>query len=705
MATARTGIEIRLLGPVELIRAGEVVPIGSRQQRAILAMLGLNAGRVVGVDRLCDLIWHDEQPASAPATLQSLISRLRAALERPTGSMTGGTREVLRTRDPGWVLGLENAAVDALRFHDLTARARSHRGRGDTAAAVTDLADALALWRGPALADLVDAGFLVAQATTLDESRADAVEDLTEAELATGDAAAALARMEEHIELNPLRERGWGLLMVALYRLGRQAAALAAFQQVRAVLADQVGLEPSPELVDIERRILAQDRSLDLVPWRGAGSSAATREAQPSPPEPAPATATAPAPAPARAGGEFADYTVVVVDDHDFQRRMAVSLLNGLGVGTVLDAADGNAAVRLLEAGPKPDVVICDIDMPGMDGIEFVTHVAEHNLACAAIIASALEPNVVRTVEAIGHSHGLQVLAALEKPLTARRIEEAFRQYMPLRQDGPTELDGTALNRETLRDALAHGELRAEFQPRIDLGSGALTGVQVGGRWLRAGASIGTAPLLSSIVRAGLVLEYVRRLVAESCELLDDLMQSGRQGPCAVRMAVDASLLPTSDPTLADELADAVRGCGHDPRRFVLEFEDVSLARASSAAIATVARLRVKGFGLSLTHVGLSPSWVHQVARVPLSEVKLDSRLVAGAADDVKRYARLEAALVTAREARLPVVAAGCDRREDFDALVALGCNEAQGRFLASPMSHAQFAAWAATGFTLSGAR
>lgn len=129
---------------------------------------------------------------------------------------------MIRTSDPGWVLDVDVCAVDALRFLELVARARARNERGETVAARADWAEALKLWRGAALVDVVDAGYLGAHATRLNEARLDAVEALAETELATGRGSEALTRLEEHVEAKPLRERGWGLLMLALYRLGRQ---------------------------------------------------------------------------------------------------------------------------------------------------------------------------------------------------------------------------------------------------------------------------------------------------------------------------------------------------------------------------------------------------------------------------------------------------------------------------------------------------
>ncbi|MCA1845651.1 MAG: winged helix-turn-helix domain-containing protein, partial [Actinobacteria bacterium] len=257
--TTLSRIEIRFLGVFEVAAGGRRLEIGSPKQRRLLALLTVNLNRPVPVDVILDVLWPTGPPASAQSTLQSLVSRLRAELG--AGEAAGAAR--LRLLETGYVLEADAGEVDARRFEDLANRGRDAVALGDPERAAELFGEALGLWRGPALADLADADPFRPEAARLEESRLGVVEELAEAELALGHSAQALARLDPHVDANPLRERAWGQRMVALYRLGRQADALRAYQSLRRLLGEELGLEPSPALRQLEQQILLQSPELD----------------------------------------------------------------------------------------------------------------------------------------------------------------------------------------------------------------------------------------------------------------------------------------------------------------------------------------------------------------------------------------------------------------------------------------------------------
>jgi DNA-binding SARP family transcriptional activator len=234
-------VEVKLLGPVALAVDGRPAVVRRRKQRALLALLALHVGEVLSTDRLVDELWGESPPKSAVGSLQNLVSELR----RLIGS------DVLVTRSPGYLLELDPGLVDAHRFERAVREG-------------TELREALALWRGPALADVADEPFAQAEIGRLEELRAAAREELFAADLALGEHARLVPELEAFVAQHPLRERPRGQLMLALYRSGRQAEALDVYRQTRATLVDELGLEPSAELNELEQAILRHDPSVAL---------------------------------------------------------------------------------------------------------------------------------------------------------------------------------------------------------------------------------------------------------------------------------------------------------------------------------------------------------------------------------------------------------------------------------------------------------
>jgi DNA-binding SARP family transcriptional activator len=247
-------MEFRILGPLEVADGDSVTPLAGAKQRALLAVLLLSANEVVSSDRLIDDLWGEQSPESARAALQVRVSQLRKALGEAGGAIL--------TRAPGYMLRVGRDEFDLHRFERLAGEADS----AEPAVAATKLREALALWRGPALADLAYESFAQPAVRRLAEFRLAALENRIAADLALGRHADVIGELETLVADHPLREGLRAQLMLALYRCGRQADALAAYQSARGMLVQQLGIEPSPQLRELEQAILRQDRSLELAP-------------------------------------------------------------------------------------------------------------------------------------------------------------------------------------------------------------------------------------------------------------------------------------------------------------------------------------------------------------------------------------------------------------------------------------------------------
>jgi DNA-binding SARP family transcriptional activator/WD40 repeat protein len=262
MAAVEAGagtLEFRVLGPLEVCRAGRPLRLGGGRQRGLLALLVLNANEVVSAERLIHDLYGGDPSGTAANALQAIVSRLRRTLD------DDATQSVLVTRAPGYVLRVAPAQVDIAMFERLAEDGRGALARGDPGRAAVVLREALALWRGSPLADVQALDAVQPEVRRLEELRLAALMDRIDADLAAGPGRELVAELEALVALNPLQERLRGQLMLALYRAGRQADALAVYRETRGFLREELGLEPSRALQQLERAILGHAAELGPV--------------------------------------------------------------------------------------------------------------------------------------------------------------------------------------------------------------------------------------------------------------------------------------------------------------------------------------------------------------------------------------------------------------------------------------------------------
>ncbi len=401
-----------MLGSFDVRRDGVSVELGGPQPRTLLAHLALEAGRVVSVDRLIERLWGEEPPATALGTLQSYVSRLRRGLEPDRAP--GAPATVLASEAPGYVLRVDRQQVDVFRFDDLAEAGRELAAAGRFDAAIERFDAALALWRGPALGG-VGEDSLLPTIIRLEEDRLHVVEDRCDALLALGRHAEVVGDLQQAVVEHPLRERLWGQLALALYRSRRQADALRAIAAARSTLAEELGLDPGPELRRLESQILDHDPALLAVP---------------APIAPTRVAVDAPAPAPDVSpligrDGEWA--TLLEARTRALAGEPSVVLIEGepgIGKSTLLDAvatrasADGWVVFRsqCVEEGLAPAL------WPWLEGLRSLRDdprtPPEHQERAAAILGTIAEDDTAMTLIEIanGVAAALQSFAA-ERPL------------------------------------------------------------------------------------------------------------------------------------------------------------------------------------------------------------------------------------------------------------------------------------------------
>jgi len=377
--------------------------------------------------------------------------------------------------------------------------------------------------------------------------------------------------------------------------------------------------------------------------------------------------------------------SILIVEDHDFQRRLLARMLTALGARGVLEAANGREALALIERGSAPALVVCDLDMPEMDGMAFIRHLGERLPDAPVIIASALDPVLLGSVAKMADAYGVRLLGVLEKPVTRMHLAQLLAAG-----DGP-RLPRAAppVPRFPLAEieaGIANHEFVPFFQPKLDMQTGAVVGAEALARWKHPAKGI-VAPygFILTLEQAGKIDTLTFLMLEQAAHATRRLRAAGLE----ITVSVNLSATSLADVTLADRVAGVVTGVGADPKHLVLEITETAAMTSLAPALENLTRLRMKGFGLSIDDYGTGFASLAQLARVPFTELKIDQGFVTGCGEHPTAHVIVEASLALAHGLKLKVVAEGIETQSDWDALKGMGCDMAQGYFMARPMDEA----------------
>jgi EAL domain-containing protein (putative c-di-GMP-specific phosphodiesterase class I) len=386
---------------------------------------------------------------------------------------------------------------------------------------------------------------------------------------------------------------------------------------------------------------------------------------------------------------KLAQMSVLVVEDHDFQRQVALRLLQHMGVGTALEAADGRSALAVLGRQQHPvDVVLVDLDLPHMDGIEFIGHVAQERLAHAIVVLTALDPALLNTVRIMARASGIRVLGTVEKPLTEAKLGSVMDLYFTadLLAD---ETPQPEIDEGLLAEALASDAFEAWFQPQVAIGSGFVTGVEALARWSLNGHSVPPARFIPELERCKLIDALTERILTQACRWRARWREAGLD----LGISVNVSMHNLEDTAAADRYQAIVQAAGVDTRDVTLEITESSMMHEAAPALNVLARLRLKGFGLSVDDFGTGWSSLSQLAQLPVTELKIDQGFINGATAEPRNRAVVEASLELGRKLGLTTVAEGVRNVEEWQMLAELGCTRAQGELIGMAVPGDQLAA------------
>jgi len=383
---------------------------------------------------------------------------------------------------------------------------------------------------------------------------------------------------------------------------------------------------------------------------------------------------------------------MLVVEDDDFQRRTVARMLRSMGALKVMEARDGKEALALLRGPARVDLVVCDLDMPEMDGMELLRHLGQAHNNASVIICSAQNRSLLLSVEKMACAYGVRLLGAIEKPLTRDRIEDLIAGYEPAISPSAHPATGvTGFTLDQVLCGLRGGQFESFFQPKVEMATGRTIGAEALARWRHPKHGlVGPNAFIS-------LLEQSRNIDELTFAILEKAVHACRawcKGGLELTVSVNLSLVSLADVALADRILQVVRSSGLGPGDVILEITETVAMTEVATALENLARLRMWGFGLSVDDFGTGFSSLRQLTRVPFTEIKIDREFVTGCATNPSSRTIVESSVEMARRLEITSVAEGVETQEDWDVLKAAGCDTAQGYFIAKPLDSNSFLAF-----------
>ena len=387
------------------------------------------------------------------------------------------------------------------------------------------------------------------------------------------------------------------------------------------------------------------------------------------------------------------ELNVLVVEDDEFQRRMSVNMLRSIGVAWATGASNGREALEAIRVanGNPVHIALCDLNMPEMDGMAFLRHLAQEDHNVAIIIVSALDAKLLSSVVRMTRMYGIRLLGAVEKPILHGQLKELLEKYEHL---PPVRAAALSPHRFTLHEVL-RGVRARQFEPwfqaQVDLGTGGLVGAEALARWMHPEQGIvGPYAFVPMLEQTRQIDELTFQMIEKAAAACRVFHESGFD----ISVSVNLSLASLDDPALADQITRVVRRAGIEPRHLMLEITESAAMTDVAHALENLARLCMNGFPLSIDDFGTGYASLQQLTRVAFSELKIDQSFVRDASESEALRIVVQSSVEMARRLRVKSVAEGVETQKDWDAVKSVGCDTAQGYFIARPMAHDAFLAF-----------
>jgi len=389
-------------------------------------------------------------------------------------------------------------------------------------------------------------------------------------------------------------------------------------------------------------------------------------------------------------GSALTGMSALVVDDEEFMLDFLCMAVEKSGVGNVISATSGAEALDQVEDRQQMfDVIVCDLQMPGMDGIEVIRQLANDGFSGGIILVSGEDERVLKTAENMAQVRGLKVIGSLCKPMPVHEIISMMNKYAVAEQHASWAISDVTANE--LDAAIRSGEITVNYQPQVDTKTGVVKSVETLARWFHP--------------ERGMITPDIFIDIAERHDLIDALaesiiMQATRQGAIwhkqgiDLSVAINISMYNLRHLDFPDRITDIVNQAGMDIKKLVIEITESRLVQDLGTYLDILSRLRLKGPLLSIDDFGTGYVSMDHLKQMPFGELKIDRAFVNGAYKDDTARAILESSVSLAKQLDMTVVAKGVEVKDDWDLVTELACDMVQGYYLAPPMDVETFDAW-----------
>ncbi|MBI3902622.1 MAG: EAL domain-containing response regulator [Nitrosomonadales bacterium] len=379
---------------------------------------------------------------------------------------------------------------------------------------------------------------------------------------------------------------------------------------------------------------------------------------------------------------------ILVLDDDIFMLRLLSRILGNLGFTSVAACENGHAALQLVDhVDSAPTLILLDLNMPGMDGAEFMHKLAERHYAGSIILVSGEDQRVLQTAQKMIQEHKVPLLGRISKPVTQESLAAILDKW-----DVPVQGGSKSYGAAEVSAAIANHELLNYYQPKVEVATGQVTGMETLVRWNHPDdGMVFPSQFIGVAETHGLIDDLTAEVLTKALAQAHSWQKSG----LSLQLTVNVSMDNLASPDFADTAAQLATKAGVPPGQVMLEMKEKRLLQKElRAPLETLTRLRLKRFRLALDNFGTGRSSLPQLRDIPFDEIKIDRSIVHGASADPALRTKYDSSMITARELGMEVVAMGVDSLDDWELLRRTRCDFAQGHFIAKPMLAADLPAW-----------